>query len=57
MLSFLLFKYFAVSTCELFPRVQLVTIIFAQVSKNVALYYFVQWTARLSWFKNWTHPL
>ena len=41
MLSFLLIKYFAVSNCELFSRVQLVTISFAHVSKNVALYYVV----------------
>jgi len=35
--SFLLSIYFVVSTCELLPRVQLVTVIIAHVSKNVAV--------------------
>ena len=43
--SFLLIKYFAVSTCELFSQVQLVTVSFAFVSKNVAVYYVMQRTA------------
>lgn len=39
--SFLLIKYFDISTCELFSQVQLVTVIFARVSKNAAVYYVV----------------